>query len=73
MAILVGYFHRETFEYWHEGTGSQIFFLTATLLFGAFCYFISRHRDVETQDSRSYLDREPLETATSSSTDTIIC
>lgn len=52
MAILVGYSQRETFVYWHEGDGSQIFFLTASLLFGAFCYFVSRNKEVENQDPR---------------------
>lgn len=47
MAILVGYSQQETFEYWHKGTGSQIFFLTATVLFGTLCYFLSRNKDVE--------------------------
>lgn len=47
MALLVGYSSREAFEYWHQGTGSQIFFLSATLLFGAFCYFVSRNKDDE--------------------------
>ena len=47
MALLVGYSSRESFEYWHQGTGSQIFFLSATLLFGAFCYLVSRNKEDE--------------------------
>ena len=42
MAVLVAYSNREAFDYWHLGTGSQIFFLITVLLFGLFCYFASK-------------------------------
>lgn len=47
MAALNSYSHPETFKYWHTGTGSQIFFLTSTLLFSVFCYFISQRKEIE--------------------------
>lgn len=53
MAVLVAYSSEEAFEYWHRGTGSQIFFLISILLFGLFCYFISKKDDSD--------DREPTE------------
>jgi len=42
MAILVAYSNHEAFLYWHAGTGSQIFVLISSLVFGLFCYFISQ-------------------------------
>ena len=49
MAALNSYSHPETFKYWHTGTGSQIFFLTSTLLFAGFCYFITQRKEIEQQ------------------------
>lgn len=43
MAILVAKSNPEAFDYWHTGTGSQIFFLICSLLFGGFCYLISKN------------------------------
>lgn len=37
MAILVAFSNYETFEYWHQGGGSQIFSLILIALFGWFC------------------------------------
>ena len=54
MAVLVAYSNKEAFEYWHLGTGSQIFFLITVLLFGLFCYFVSK------DDSDN---RDPMETS----------
>ncbi|MBW4663572.1 MAG: cyanoexosortase A [Chroococcus sp. CMT-3BRIN-NPC107] len=42
MAYLVANSTTESFDYWHIGTGSQIFFLICTLLFGGFCYLITK-------------------------------
>lgn len=53
MAALVAYSQPDTFKYWHTGTGSQIFFLISTLLFGTFCYFVSQKKDQPTQLSGS--------------------
>ncbi len=53
MAILVAYSNKESFEYWHKGDGAQIFFLISTVVFGLFCYFISKKDDSD--------DREPME------------
>lgn len=40
MAILAAYSNLETFDYWHQGDGSQIFSLISILIFGLFCRFI---------------------------------
>jgi cyanoexosortase A len=45
MAFLVAKSNPTAFEYWHTGTGSQIFFLICTLLFGGFCYLLIRQND----------------------------
>ncbi|WP_009633930.1 cyanoexosortase A [Synechocystis sp. PCC 7509] len=45
MAYLVAKSTPESFDYWHTGTGSQIFFLACTLLFGGFCYLITKQDD----------------------------
>ena len=54
MAFLVAKANSDAFDYWHTGTGSQIFFLLCTLLFGGFCYLISK-QDEDTNNS------EPME------------
>jgi cyanoexosortase A len=45
MAYLVSKSNPEAFNYWHTGTGSQIFFLSCTVLFGGFCYLITKQDD----------------------------
>ncbi len=40
MAILVAFSNLETFKYWHQGDGSQIFSLVSILIFGLFCRFL---------------------------------
>ncbi len=45
MAFLVANSTPESFDYWHTGTGSQIFFLICTLLFGGCCYLITKQDD----------------------------
>lgn len=52
MTTLVAYSAPGTFKYWHTGTGSQIFFLISTLLFGAFCYLVSQKTDIGNQEPR---------------------
>ncbi len=42
MAFLVAKSSPAAFDYWHTGTGSEIFFLLCTLLFGGFCYLITK-------------------------------
>ncbi len=42
MAFLVAKSTPTAFNYWHTGTGSEIFFLLCTLLFGGFCYLITK-------------------------------
>ena len=50
MAYLVAKSSTEAFDYWHLGTGSQIFFLICTVLFGCFCYLITKQDDSDHQD-----------------------
>lgn len=50
VAILVAYSHPETFDYWHKGTGSEIFFLSSTLLFGLFCYLVMQNKTSNNQE-----------------------
>ncbi len=45
MAYLVAKSSTEAFDYWHTGTGSEIFFLACTILFGGFCYLITKQDD----------------------------
>jgi cyanoexosortase A len=45
MAYLVAKSSPEAFHYWHTGTGSEIFFLGCTILFGGFCYLITKQDD----------------------------
>lgn len=52
LAILHAYTSEATFKYWHVGTGSQVFFLTSALLFGGFCYLISKNSSSEHSDNR---------------------
>lgn len=52
MAILVAFSNRDAFEYWHLGTGSQIFSFTSVLIFGLFCSFLVSPND-ETLPSNS--------------------
>lgn len=40
MALLVAFSNSATFDYWHEGDGSQIFSLISILIFGLFCRFL---------------------------------
>lgn len=50
MAILFAYTSEENFNYWHTGSGSQIFFLTSTLLFALCCYFITQNQQTDNQE-----------------------
>ena len=50
MTVLVGYSNQEAFNYWHLGTGSQIFLLIAMLVFGLFCYFVNQKDDPDNHD-----------------------
>lgn len=45
MAFLVAYSSDEAFEYWHMGTGAEIFFLISILIFGLFCYLVTQKDD----------------------------
>lgn len=39
LALLVAYSHIKAFDYWHTGTGSQLFPLIGVFIFGLFCWF----------------------------------
>lgn len=39
LALLVAHSQREAFDYWHTGTGSQLFPLIGVGIFGLFCWF----------------------------------
>lgn len=52
MAYLVAKSNPEAFQYWHTGTGSQIFFLICTIVFGCFCYLITKQDDDSDLDER---------------------
>lgn len=39
LTLLVAYSNSKTFEYWHLGTGSQIFPMIGMIIFGLFCWF----------------------------------
>ncbi len=47
MAVLVAFSNLETFKYWHEGDGSQIFSLVSILIFGLFCRFLLQQGNLE--------------------------
>jgi cyanoexosortase A len=51
MAILVAFSNHETFEYWHEGGGSQIFSVILMALFGWFCHSLLRQRETDNRSS----------------------
>ncbi len=54
MAYLVAKSNSQSFDYWHTGTGSEIFFLLCTVIFGCFCYLINK-QDEDTNNN------EPME------------
>jgi cyanoexosortase A len=51
MAILVAFSNHETFEYWHQGGGSQIFSLILIALFGWFCRSLLRQSQTDHHSS----------------------
>lgn len=51
MAILVAFSNHETFEYWHQGGGSEIFSLILIGLFGWFCRSLLRERETDSRSS----------------------
>ncbi|MEB3336755.1 MAG: archaeosortase/exosortase family protein, partial [Leptolyngbyaceae bacterium] len=44
MAWLVSYSSHSNFEYWHSGSGAQIFALISYLGFGGFCHWLVQRR-----------------------------
>lgn len=54
MAFLVAYSSQEAFEYWHKGDGAQIFFLISTIIFGLFCYFVSKKDDSDNHEPMEF-------------------
>ena len=57
MAYLVAKSSPEAFNYWHLGTGSEIFFLSCTILFGSFCYLITKQDDDNDHQERLELPK----------------
>jgi len=57
MAYLVAKSNSEAFDYWHTGTGSEIFFLSCTILFGSFCYLITKQDDDNDHQERLELPK----------------
>lgn len=51
LALLVSYSNQETFEYWHQGGGSQVFSLISMLLFGLFCWLLLQRSQAKDQNS----------------------
>jgi len=53
MALLVAFSTPETFEYWHQGSGAQLFSLVTMLLFGWFCHALHQSGLSHSQRSAS--------------------
>jgi len=49
MAVLVAFSNQTAFEYWHSGSGSQIFSVISMLAFGWFCQFIIQKNKSKSQ------------------------
>lgn len=47
LALLVAYSNKESFDYWHQGTGSLIFSMIAVTIFGALCFFWAQENEPE--------------------------
>lgn len=56
MALLVAFSNADSFEYWHTGTGSQIFSMIAVVTFGLLCSFLIQHDELELQSSAEQSD-----------------
>lgn len=47
MTILVAFSNQAAFEYWHSGSGSQIFSVISMVAFGWFCQFIIQRNNLQ--------------------------
>ncbi len=56
MALLVAFSNTDSFEYWHKGTGSQIFSMIAVMAFGLLCSFLIQQDEPELQSSAEQSD-----------------
>jgi cyanoexosortase A len=56
MALLVAFSNPESFEYWHKGTGSQIFSMIAVIAFGLLCSLLIQQDEPELQGSAEQSD-----------------
>ncbi|MCC5629103.1 cyanoexosortase A [Nostoc sphaeroides CHAB 2801] len=54
MAIFVAQGNKQAFYYWHQGDGSLIFSMIATLFFGCFCWFLLSRNERENQNTTDY-------------------
>lgn len=51
MAVLAASSNKQAFDYWHTGSGSQIFAMSSVLIFGLFCFLLLRLNEAENEDS----------------------
>ncbi|MEH1789745.1 MAG: cyanoexosortase A [Nostoc sp.] len=54
MVILVAQGDKQAFEYWHQGDGSLLFSMIATLFLGCFCWFLLSRNERENQNTTDY-------------------
>ncbi|MBD2345495.1 cyanoexosortase A [Anabaena subtropica] len=54
MAILVAQGDRQAFEYWHEGDGSLLFSMIASLFLCLFCWFLLSSNEKESKNNTNY-------------------
>lgn len=50
MAVLVASSNEEAFDFWHTGSGSQLFAMTSVLIFSLFCWFLLQVNQAEILD-----------------------
>lgn len=51
MAVLAASSNMKAFDYWHTGSGSQLFAMTSVVIFGLFCFFLLRLNEAENEYS----------------------
>ncbi|MEB3336721.1 MAG: cyanoexosortase A [Leptolyngbyaceae bacterium] len=62
LALLVSYSNLEAFEYWHLGTGSQIFAMIAVIAFAWVCSLLGEQEEFEAEEFEAEeLEAEELE------------
>ncbi|MBD2297280.1 cyanoexosortase A [Nostoc sp. FACHB-190] len=56
MAILVAQGDKQAFEYWHEGDGSLIFAMIASIFLCCFCWFLLSRNENESKNNINYAE-----------------